>query len=727
MTTKVHLIFNAHLDPIWLWSWRDGLDEVLNTCHYMCNLLDRHPDIIYTRGEAWVYEQVKRIDPALFERIRAHVKAGRWSTVGGWYIQPDCNAPSGFALERQISLGQKLFQEYFGSVPGVAYNVDSFGHAATFPGYLQRAGQSNYVMMRPQEHELKLPSRLFRWRGYAGGPEVTTFRIAQAYCTPAGLTEQHIRAAASEIPEGVGHTMCFVGVGDHGGGPTEAMIDWCRKNQNTLPGLELVFSSPEKFFAAIQPDLKKLPQVTGELQMHAVGCYAVHRPVKTALRKAEHRLIQTETTLQKFPKSVSEFADELEIAWKQVCFHHFHDTLGGTCLPHSYDDIHAQLGRALAIADEISTVALRRHLVSLPGDAAQRLVLFNASELPFDDYVEIEPWLEWSDWQPSWQLRDEKEKAVAYQVIASESAADSQARLLFPISLAAGELKILRIVETKTPAPETQPGPTASATALSVTNGPWIRLEGDGAMELPLLGALPLPHLALYDDPTDTWSHGIDRYARTNRQTATWQAPQLIDKGPLMASLIQLGTIGSNRVQVEWRVHQDQPWIECLLRVIWMEQHRVLKLELDLPSDVTEREDGILGGSLIRASDGRELPLRDWTRLQLKNRTGHSVHMAIVAPEVYALDGEERRVGLTLLRSPLMAWHDPHPGNQPRGVFSDRGEHFFRFRFITAETISTASLDQVAFGMQRPPLTADFTRGMKNRALRKEYAPPVVI
>ena len=24
----VHLVFNAHLDPIWLWPWEAGLDEV---------------------------------------------------------------------------------------------------------------------------------------------------------------------------------------------------------------------------------------------------------------------------------------------------------------------------------------------------------------------------------------------------------------------------------------------------------------------------------------------------------------------------------------------------------------------------------------------------------------------------------------------------------------------------------------------------------------------------
>jgi alpha-mannosidase len=721
---KVHVIFNAHLDPIWLWSWRDGLDEVLNTSYYICDLLDRHPDIIYTRGEAWIYEQIERIDPVLFARIRAHVKAGRWSTVGGWYIQPDCNAPSGFAMARQISLGQKMFRDYFGAAPRIGYNVDSFGHAATLPEYMRQAGQTGYVMMRPQEHEMKLPARLFRWRGYTDGPGVPTFRIANAYCTPTGLTEKHVLAAISELPEGVNHTMCFIGVGDHGGGPTEEMIEWCRSNRTRIPGVELVFSSPEKFFEAIQPDLEKLPLVTGELQMHAVGCYTVHRPVKTALRRAEHRMIQAETALQTWG-GAEEFVDDLLTAWKLVCFHQFHDTLGGTCLPSAYEDVAAQLGRALAIADEISSITLRRHLVSLPADAAQRLIFFNASDLPFEDLVEIEPWIEWSPWQASWQLHDENAQPVEYQVIAPESQADSIARLLLPLSIGPAETKILRIVEGPNAAPEQSSGISASPSKISATNGPSLDLAG-GLMNLPSLGGLPIPELALYDDSTDTWSHGIDRFARKNRQSATWLPARLADQGPLMASLIQNGVVGSSPVQAEWRVYRDRPWIECLLRVNWTEHHRVLKLEVDLRADVTEREDGILGGSLRRAPDGRELPLRGWTRLNTKTEEGKDVQLAIVAPEIYALDGDTRGVALTLLRSPLMAWHDPHPGTDPRGVYSDRGEHIFRLRFMAGPNISVGALDRMAFGLQRPPLTADFTRGMKNRALRKEYQPPTV-
>ena len=28
---QLHLIGNAHLDPVWLWRWQEGFSEILNT------------------------------------------------------------------------------------------------------------------------------------------------------------------------------------------------------------------------------------------------------------------------------------------------------------------------------------------------------------------------------------------------------------------------------------------------------------------------------------------------------------------------------------------------------------------------------------------------------------------------------------------------------------------------------------------------------------------------
>jgi len=717
----VHIVFNAHLDPVWLWSWKAGLDEVLNSTYYICDLLDRHPDIVYTRGEAWIYEQISRVDPSLFERVRNHVKAGRWSTVGGWYIQPDCNLPSGFAMERQIELGRQKFCEYFGAFPKVAYNVDSFGHSAALPDLMREAGQEYYVMMRPMRDEMALPARIFRWRGHAGGREVVTFRLAN-YCTLFGLSEQNIHDALSELPEGVTQTMAFIGVGDHGGGPTEEMVEWCRSHRHSFPGVELVFSSPEKFFAAIEPEVSKLPEVIGELQMHAVGCYSVHRSIKTAVRQAEHRLVQAEWAIRSCRTPAAEDTVALDAAWRRVCFHHFHDTMGGTCIRSAYVDVDAQLGSALTTADELATYALREHVSKMEENPAQRIFLLNASDRAFDDYTELEPWLMWTGWQPSWRLVDEDGEAVNFQLIETEALVDLPGRLVFPVVAGPGQLRTFRIVDSGHGAPSKVAGVSVHGHEMKSPDGVAVRVEEGGRMDLQSVQRIQLPRLALYDDRTDTWSHGTARYARENQENALWQETQIMDEGPVMASLVQQGTIGHSEVRAEWRIYLGKPWVECLLRVRWMEKFRVLKFEWDLPGEIGAREDGIMKGSLIRENDGMERPFRDWTRMPLKEGN-KSAGLAVIAPEVFAFDCEPGKLGLTLLRSPAMAWHEPNPGTSPRGVFSDCGEHFFRFRFLAGDNLAASWLDDIAYGWQRPLIGAELTHGMRNVYLRGGYEP----
>ncbi len=385
--TTVHLILNAHIDPVWLWPWQGGMDEALATCRSACDRLDRHPDVVFTRGEAWIYQVVERIDPPLFERIKRHVEAGRWEIVGGWWIQPDCNLPGELGMRRQIELGRDYFLSRFGLFTRIAYNVDSFGHAAALPRLMRAYGQDRYVMMRPQEHEMALPARLFRWRGNGEDPDVVVFRIAHNYET-SEISDAHVLASLEALPTEARHTMCFVGVGDHGGGPTERQIAWCREHEYAFAGSRLVFSSPSRFFDAIEAQELSLETVTGELQHHAIGCYTVTRSVKTGVRGAEHRLRQAELVAASDP-GADGAQERINEGWRQVCFNHFHDTLGGTCIPSAYPQIEDQLGSAKATADEIIQFGFRRRAAGLPDDARQRLVLLNASDSPFRGYVTL--------------------------------------------------------------------------------------------------------------------------------------------------------------------------------------------------------------------------------------------------------------------------------------------------------------------------------------------------
>jgi alpha-mannosidase len=697
----VHLIFNAHIDPIWLWPWTSGLDSILNTCETMCNLLDRNPDVAFTRGEAWAYEQIERVDPILFNRIKRHIRAGRWEIVGGWYIQPDCNLPGVEGFRKQIELGRGYFESRFKTFPPIGYNVDSFGHASILPRLMREAGQTHYVMMRPQEHELTLPARLFRWRDEKNGPEVTVFRIAGEY-NHGGAREQLrmdlLEKSISELPPGIEETMCFVGVGDHGGGPTQEIIDWCRANPNPMPNVQLKFSTPARFFRDVAAHERTLPLVTGDLQMHAIGCYSVYRRMKTEIRRAENLLIQAKEALRADRSLARSTAPQMESAWKRLCFHHFHDTLGGTCIPSAYPFVFDQLGEACSTGDEILQRALRRKTASLPAHAEQRIVIANYSGAEWSDWIEHEPWLEKLKNESEWIVRDERGRVVPHQRTQCEAIVTWETpRLLFRLKVNPGERRILRIAQVAEKRPPWKKAPRWKLRTHHLV-GPRLRW--------------PLPKLRLIEDKTDTWSHGIQSYEGAIKAEAKWSTPSLIESGLLLDAWWMEGTIGASQLGAEWRCYADADFFELRLRVNWLEKHRLLRLEYEPGELAGEREDGVPGGGLNRKNDGRERPVRDRVLLPLKNgkKTG------VVFPEVYSLSGTKKALRLTLLRSAMLAQHDPLPKTPfPRALWSDRGEQSFVLRFYPEGSVTAAQLDCDALALQRPPTFASITRGMPAR------------
>ncbi|MDD5198295.1 MAG: glycoside hydrolase family 38 C-terminal domain-containing protein [Terrimicrobiaceae bacterium] len=703
----VHIVFNSHIDPVWLWPWQAGLDALLATCRIACDMLDRHPSLIYNRGEAWVYRQIELIDPDLFSRIKAHVHAGRWEIVGGWWIQPDCNQPSGFALEKQIELGREFFTSRFGHFPEVAYNVDSFGHAATLPGYLATHGQKYYVMMRPQEHERALPARLFRWRGYPGGQEVTAFRIAGSY-NAGDIKWEHIDKSLTELPEGIRDTMCFVSAGDHGGGPTEKQIAWIQENQHAVDGVKLEFSSPARFFARVAPQIPSLPLVTGELQMHAIGCYSVHRQIKAGLRRAEDLMHQADSIRSRLGNRAASLPD-LRRGWEQICFNHFHDTLGGTCIPSANLQAIDQIGEAASLAGENLQLGLRILLADLPENPAHRMVVYNPGPRDFGGYFEAEPWTEGMPWK-NVRILDEKGKTVSGQLVHTEASCGGMHRVLFPVQVPAGERRVLHLRRDLKPAHPAAPDAIVKGKTLQNRLGVTVV---PGARTALVFGSKSAgntlrPELELIDDPSDTWSHRIDRYDEKAAARPRWDRAQFLDHGPLMASFLQTGAISQSRLRAEYRVHARRSWVELRLQVHWMEKHKLLKLVLRLPDLGTERMDGILGGQLTRPNSGAESPLRDWTLFSLEN----GGKLAVVCPDVYALDATKRRLRLTLLRSPLLAHHEPNPGTDPRATIADQGVHEFRFLFRVGPRLRPEDLEHEAWQLREPPLYADTTRGM---------------
>ncbi len=80
---QFHLIANSHLDPVWLWDWREGLNEAITTVRAILDLMDENKNFTYIRGESLLYRHIEQTDPETFQRIATYVKSGRWDVVGG--------------------------------------------------------------------------------------------------------------------------------------------------------------------------------------------------------------------------------------------------------------------------------------------------------------------------------------------------------------------------------------------------------------------------------------------------------------------------------------------------------------------------------------------------------------------------------------------------------------------------------------------------------------------
>ncbi len=710
-TVRVHLIFNAHVDPVWLWNWESGLDAGLATFRSACDRLDEYPELTFCAGDAWLLAMVDRCDPALFGRIRQQVAAGRWSLYGGWWVQPDCNIPTRVGFEHQIALGRAYLEGRFGRFSDVARNVDSFGHSAALPEILSRAGQPNYMMMRPGPHEMTLPARLFQWRGFPGEPPVLTFRICDTYgwcSTDERALAGHILNCTAGLPDGVSDTMCLLGVGDHGGGPTKALVEACRRLRTAIPGIELVFSTPERYFQTVRAGgLKGVPEVVGELQYHAIGCYALQRTFKLRVKRAEHLLDAVETGHGK--TLTADDCDKLTEGWQALCFNAFHDIMGGTCIPSAYELADAQAGAALAWAQEKLGLELRRSYPALGKGKVQRLVVRNITDRPFNGLLCAAPW-GWNVHAPGAVITDEAGKRVPFQGMPHEGNSWDMAKTLMPVSLQPNEIRVFNLRTDGKGAAASGKAPWKELTAERAVNRLGFGVSMGTAPALIRADVtLPLPEAHLIADHTDTWTHNFDRYLEGPAETPSWSAPFVLHSGPVAASLCREGRLDGQEIREEVLVHGVEPFCEFSLRVNWLAKLKVLKLVLPFPVRAVRRVDGTATGrGLSRALDGAERPLCDWMLVTLEDGT----RIGIVAPEILAVDADARRLRLTLLRAPVMANHLPA---QPAGInvtYSDHGVHRFRIGIDLSPRVDEATLGARALAWMRPPVTGDLTAGM---------------
>ncbi|MGI6640133.1 MAG: alpha-mannosidase [Limnochordia bacterium] len=684
---KLHMIGHGHIDPVWLWRWQEGYQEAKATFRSALDRMKEYPEFKFIGSSAALYEWIEENDPAMFEEIKERVQEGRWSLVGGWWVEPDCNIPSGESYVRHALYGQRYFQAKFGKKATVGFNPDSFGHNGMLPQILKKSGLDYYVFMRPQPNEKGLPSRVFWWEA-PDGSRVLCFRIPYEYLTWGQSVAKHVLRCAEEIRPPLQELMCFYGVGNHGGGPTKENIESILElgEQEGYP--ELAFSTPEEFFASIAGNGLSFPVIHDDLQHHASGCYAAHSGVKQWNRKAEHALLAAE----KFSAVANwvtgnPYGEGMERAWKNVLFNQFHDILAGTSLEEAYEDARDTYGEALAIAGRNLNSAIQSLSwnINIPEEqGAKPIVVFNPHA--WDSQVNVE--LEVGGLKDPHELVDDKGQVVPHQLVQSKAAARGRYRVSFQAELPSLGYRVYRL----RPGNPKEGFPTVHASGTTLENN-WFRLEicpETGCIKSLIdkrlgfsvfagLGARP----AVIEDKSDTWSHNVFYF---NDEVGTFKAARvyLAEHGPVKSVIRAISTYGTSRLVQDFTMYPDLPQIDVQVEVDWREQFKMLKLKFPVDLVFRKATYEIPYGTMVKAGDGKEQPGQSWIDLSgIIQGRDEMYGLSILNDAKYSYSVLHKEVSLTVLRSPIYAHHDPLvPEEDGHYSFIDQGIQRFKYTLL---------------------------------------------
>ena len=734
-----YFVGNAHIDPVWMWRWQEGSCEAKATLRSVLDRMNEFPEFTFVCGASQVFEWVEEFDPAMFEEIKARIKEGRFVIVNGWFVQPDCNLPSGEGFARHSLYGQRYFHDKFGVTARTGYNVDSFGHNANLPQILRKSGMDQYVALRPGPHEMDMPSHVLRWRS-PDGSEVLFSRILRAYQTTYSLVDVkgnlkenvvdaealyermlEVDALASDDCDSA---FLFFGVGNHGGGPTIENLKSIRQLKQQHPELNICISDTHDFFDDQRKRLEDIPLLDNDLQHHAAGCYSAVSAIKKGVRKTEFAITAAENyamlarnVMDKTVPSAQDFSD----AWKNILFAHFHDCMGGCSAKSVYDDADIFLKETQAFAQRTENNALQSLSWKIDTSDSSKgipVMVFNPHPFATQPLVTIPKRIE--------QLYDDEGNEIPSQIVRSE---DSRCRkklgsTVFKAKLPAlgwstywfrGAIPQQGFTPYYYPDTSVKPEYEKKAWVEALPSGneytrdrelvlenAYLRVEfqkhtgyitsifdkTSGKEQLSGLGAVPV---VMDEYGFDTWAHAQTYW---NKQVGQFMDAEIVtlENGPVRATIKVTSRYNDSVLHQYFSLHQDSRQLEVEAKLDWHEQHKMLKLRFD--SAFTEDPHAfyeIPFGVFERPANGEEEPGQSWIAVK---QGGEG--LALINDSKYSYSILGGSLNLSVCRSPYYIDHARGDQDDPESDFTDQGEQTFRYGVLPLEGIGWGEVTRAA-------------------------------
>lgn len=737
----IHLVSNAHIDPVWLWEWEEGAAEAISTFRVAADLCEKFDHFVFNHNEVLLYQWVEEFEPALFRRIQELVKIGKWHIMGGWYVQPDCNMPSGESFVRQALYGRMYFKEKFGVEPSTAINFDPFGHTRGLVQILKKSGYDSYLFCRPNQKHCPLPSDDFIWVGYDGS-EIAAHRSFEEYATrPRGNAHLKVKKFLEECADRpVG--LVLWGVGNHGGGPSLADLENLEQLEAETHNVKLVHSTPERYFRELKATSVVLEKREQDINPWDIGCYTTMAQVKQKHRQLENELFKVE----KFASHASltcKFdypAEEICEAAKDLMFAQFHDILPGTSIRPAEEASLRLMDHGLEIVSRIRT----RAFFSLCGGQKQAeegeipILVYNPHPYKIKRIVECEFMLAEQNlnegeftfphvYQDGVSIPCQAEKEL------SNIPMDWRKRTVFyaelePFAMNRFDCKLEVLKEKPQARLKAANGEILFVTkelevAINTQTGLVDRYKVNGVNMLKTEALLPLV-LEDNDDPwgkgRDGWRHVIGKFELMNAEEGTKisgvsegqtiESVRIVENGEVRTVVEVLLAYGNSYIVQTYKLPKRGTELEVDLKVHWNEKSKMLKLSVP-----TLLEDGKYVGQVAYGRDelptGRkEAVAQKWVGV-ISADTSRAV--TCINEGIYGSDYEDGEFRLSLLRS---AAYSGHPIFERTITLQDRyvdridqGEREFRFWFNAGNVEQRmASVDREALVHNEKPFALSF-------------------
>ncbi len=382
---------HAHIDTAWLWPMRESARKTARTVSSALTLMDEYPEYVFAlsavRHIAWLQERY----PALFARTAEAVRRGRIVLVGGMWVEPDANIPSGESLVRQLVIGQRWLRAHVGVQAEQCWLPDTFGFPGSLPQILRAAGLTRFMTAKMCWNDTnRMPHNSFLWEGIDGSRVLTHMPPVDTYNGEARASELVAGLSRVTRPVEAQVQLYPYGYGDGGGGATREMLESLRRLADVDGCPRVVHAPPATVFDALER--ADLPVWSGELYLERHrGTLTSQAAVKRANRVGEQLLHEAELWAAVRPDAAATWpGDVLESAWRLLLVNQFHDVLAGSSIRMVYDDTARDHAEVLAAATRVRDEAIAAVAASVCTDGlAEPVCVFNSTSFPRREVVSV--------------------------------------------------------------------------------------------------------------------------------------------------------------------------------------------------------------------------------------------------------------------------------------------------------------------------------------------------